>query len=108
MDKTVNSSIASPLKYSLPSVSELFSWSLSFYRSHFGLIFGILIIPFILSVFQLFATQTESLFLIIFDILSRIIYFVSYLALINAVIEEGQTVSSAYRKGLNLFFPLLG
>jgi len=98
-------------KYALPSASSLFKQSISFYISHFSLIFGIIIVPLILSTLRVFPGQTFSLNLILLTVLYFIaiviISFVSQLALFSAVTSGSSSVGTAYKKGLSLFFPFI-
>ncbi len=106
MNATANPSITqTPPQYFLPPASKLFAWALSYYRSHFSLIFGVSIIPFLLDAVQVFVSKNAPLLLIPLAIIASIVAFISRLALFGAVVEEGQTVNGAYKKGIDLLIP---
>lgn len=103
-----------PLQYALPSAPRLFSQSIKWYSSHFQIILGITIAPLILSIFgffisSIFTSLSLSTVIIgfLYVIVVLIIGFLSKLALFAAVVDEGSTVGSAYRKGLSLFWAFM-
>lgn len=94
----------------LPSASKTFGQAVSFYRSHWHTILGISIIPFILSVPQLFSEVVPTLLIILFVIAAFVVGFVSRIALFDAVVENGEPqggVSGAYKVGWHMLIPFL-
>ena len=103
-----------PLQYALPSAQSLFGQSIKWYTSHFQIILGITVIPLILSIFGFFISDiftSPSLGIAIIGFLYVIVTllagFISKLALFGAVVDEGSTVGSAYKKGLSLFWAFI-
>ena len=108
MNGTANPSIAQPPQYSLPSASKLFGWAFSYYKQHLSVIAGISAVPFLFGVIQVLVGKSLSVwFILILVIATFVVSFLSRLALFDAVAEEGQSVSGAYKKSLSMFFPFI-
>jgi flagellar biogenesis protein FliO len=108
MNGTVNTSVAQPPQYSLPSVSKLFGWTFSFYKQRLSLIAGISAVPFLFGLAQMLVGKSLSVGLVlILAILTFVVSFLSRLALFDAVAEEGQSVSGAYKKSLQMLIPFI-
>lgn len=94
----------------LPSASSLFGQSVKWYVSHFKIIFGITIIPLILSIIGVYMSSSAllsssaAIMGLLYVLITSIVGFLSEIALFVAVVNEGSTVGSAYRKGLSFFW----
>ncbi len=98
----------------LPSASNLFGQSVKWYVSHFPIIFGVTIIPIILSIVGIYintASASPSLVAgvaaFIFFFITVIAGFLSELGLLAVVAGGSSSVGNAYRKGLPLFWPFI-
>lgn len=93
-----------------PSSWELLRRSLSFYRSHWQTILGIAIIPVLITLPQLFFPKEALPLAFLVTILAALGGFFSRLALLEAIVEEGEPeggVPGAFRKSIKLLFPFL-
>jgi len=97
----------------IPSASKLLGQAVKWYLSHFRLILGITIIPLILSVPWIFMSESAlsssgtAMIGILYIIVVAVIGYLSQLALLVAITQEGITVSSAYKKGFLFFWPFI-
>lgn len=105
MNGTTTPLVVQSPQYSLPSAPGLFRWAFSFYAKHWQVIIGILLAPLILGIIQVVLKGNVAIGLSLL-----VIGFLSQLALLAAVTEEGQPVGGilgAYRKGVRMLIPFI-
>lgn len=103
-----NTTITESTRHTLPSAPELIKWAFSFYKQHLSVIVGISAFPFLLGIVQILADRSlsDGLMLVLI-ILVFVVSFLSEIALFAAITREGQTVSGAYKKSLQMLIPYI-
>jgi hypothetical protein len=94
----------------LPGPVQLLKDSIHFYKNHFKMIFGIMVVPFVLSLLTLFInSETSPALSAIVSLAYGVISFVAYLALLQSVVDNNSTVGagSAYSKAFTILLPSL-
>ena len=98
------------------SSGALLKNALSFYKTHFGTIAAIVIVPFILHLINAFLSPYLNennpnvglaLILMLVGILASISVFIAIIALLNTVKQNGPPTSQSYGVGFKLFFPFI-
>ncbi|MDP2664964.1 MAG: hypothetical protein Q8O97_03430, partial [bacterium] len=95
-----------PRKTSLPSGPKLLVQAFSLYKENWAVIGGIAAIPFLVNTLSIFVAQLSVSSIIVF-LLALAIGFLSYGALLTAVVQEGKPaggIAGAYRNGARMLF----